>query len=713
MALQAIHERFLRIGLLGSLALLFIVALALLFGMLIATTADRDAYGAVLGIIALIALTLLAVFIGPANRSNVDMTITDPPSLELRVPEASDVLLDISRAVSSTLNLKELLRLLAQRAAAACGADVCSIFLWDPTGNRVVPMMSQTASGEQHEELWEQFKGLGSLTGDQIPPLIATIEGRTPIVLDDPATSPLVPRQWVEMFHLKSVLSVPLIRQDRVIGGLILHQMTEGKGFSDEQVFLASTIASQLALAIENAKLFQATQDRLRESETLLAVSQSVSSTLDLKETVQRVAREAAIAAEADSSGAYLLDPTQGVIRPFASHNLPDWVWEPFQRTALSLRAFPLVQEAFDQRAPVYSSDVPTDPRCAHPAIRRLAFKSCLVAPMIAKEKFIGVLFLVWWQKSHAFTPEQLRLMDGVARQAAMAIDNASAYHEIEELNIGLEEKIEKRTSELSEINKALEESHRRLQELDRVKSDFLLNVSHELRTPLTAIKGSVDNLLDGITGRLSESQRKYLIRIQANADRLVRLINDLLDLARIEEGRVRVAPTLFSLAGLAGELLDSLRPVAGGKGLELRLTSRQDPLLVHADRDKVGQVLMNLVGNAIKFTPSGGRVEVELTGEEEELAAVRITDTGEGIPPEELPRIFDKFYQVQLGLEAKARGTGLGLSIAKGLVELQGGRIWAESQVGYGSTFFFTVPRRPVVELRDTTALDGSRDNR
>jgi signal transduction histidine kinase len=542
---------------------------------------------------------------------------------------------------------------------------------------------------------------------------LATIEGRTPAVLNDPATSPLVPQQWVEMFRLKSVLSVPLIRQDKVIGGLILHQMTEGKSFSGEQVSMASTIASQVALAIENATLFQATQERLRESETLLAVSRSVSSTLDLKETLRRVAREAALAAEADSSGAYLLDPSQGVIRPFASYNLPNWVSEPFQRNPLSLRAFPLVQEAFDRRTPVHSSNVPTDPRCAHPAVRRLAFKSCLIAPMIAKEKFIGVLFLVWWQKSHAFAPEQVRLMDGVARQAAMAIDNASAYHEIEVLNISLEEKIAKRTHELSEINKALEGSHRRLQELDRVKSDFLLNVSHELRTPLTAIKGSVDNLLDGITGDLSEPQRKYLLRIKSNADRLVRLINDLLDLARIEEGRVQVMPTFFSLIGLASELLETLRPVAAEKDLDLALVHPHDTLMVHADRDKVGQVLMNLVGNAIKFTPSGGRVKVELTGDKEEFATTRIADTGEGIPPEELSRVFDKFYQVRLGLEAKAKGTGLGLSIAKGLVELQGGRIWAESEVGHGSRFSFTLPRRPLAELRPAAAIEGSRNDR
>jgi signal transduction histidine kinase len=674
----------------------------------IALLAEPGSRTAVLDLLGLMALAALAGVHSSDDQSLVAPLRMSPPVQGAPRPEAYAALLDISQAVSSTLNPKELLKLLTRRTAAACEADVCSIFLWDPSGDRVVPMMSQTASGEPLEELWNNFKRLGSLTGDQVPPLIATVEGRTPVVVRDPAASPLVPPQWVEMFRLKSVLSVPLIRHDAVIGGLILHQMTEGKSFTEEQVLLATGIASQVALAIENARLFQAMQERLRESETLLAVSQSVSSTLDLRETVQRVAREAAIAAEADSSGAYLLDAGQRVIRPFASHNLPAWVAEPFQRTPLSLRAFPLVQEAFDRRKPVHSSDVPNDPRCAHPAIRRLAFRSCLIAPMIVKEKFIGVLFLVWWQKYHTFTPEQVRLMDGVARQAAMAIDNARAYHEIEALNISLEDKIAKRTRELSEINQALEVSHRRLQELDRVKSDFLLSVSHELRTPLTAIKGSVDNMLDGVTGTLSEMQRRYLVRVQANADRLVRLINDLLDLARIEEGTIRVTPSFFSLVGLAGELVDSLRPVASAKGLELKLVAHPDPLIVHADRDKVGQVLMNLIGNAIKFTPPGGRVDIDVTGADDEQARVRITDTGDGIPPEELPRVFDKFYQVQLGVQARAKGTGLGLSIARGLVELQGGRIWAESQVGRGSRFTFTVPRRPLPELRGDARPDS-----
>ncbi|MBZ0159799.1 MAG: GAF domain-containing sensor histidine kinase [bacterium] len=639
---------------------------------------------------------------------------TKPADTPFHAPDTPTVLLEIAQAVSSTLDLKELLKIVAQRTAAACGADVCSIFLWSPLGDRLVPMMSQTASGQQMDALWEEFKRMAGHSREGTLPIIAAIGQRTPIVMDDPATSPLLPARWVEQFRLKALLSVPLIRQDVAIGTLVLHQMTDDKPFTEVQVLLASTIASQVALAIENARLFQTTQERLSECETLLAVSRSVSSTLNLKETLVRVAREAAVAACADSSGAYLLDSEQEVIRPFASYNLPDWVLEPFQETPLSVRTFPLVREALDRMAPVCSSDVPADPRCAHPAIRRLAFQSCLFAPMVVKERLIGGLFLVWWQKSHTFTPDQLRLMDGVARQAAMAIDNASAYHEIEALNVSLEDKIAKRTHELSTINAALEASHRRLQELDRVKSDFLLNVSHELRTPLTAIKGSVDNMLDGITGPLSEAQQRYLMRIQANADRLVRMINDLLDLARIEEGRVQVIPTYFSLSGLTSELLDTLRPVASEEGLALQLADGADPLIVYADRDKVGQVLMNLLGNAIKFTPSGGIVNVELEEEEEEpFAIVRVSDTGDGIPPEELPHIFDKFYQVQLGRQAKAKGTGLGLSIVKSLVELQGGSIRARSQVDHGSTFTFTLPRQPLVQAQETTTFADTEQTR
>ena len=301
-----------------------------------------------------------------------------------------------------------------------------------------------------------------------------------------------------------------------------------------------------------------------------------------------------------------------------------------------------------------------------------------------------------------------------VRRDRLLQVSNAALSAANQEL-FGLNQELREKTGALAEANV-------RLQEVDAVKTDFFSNVSHELRTPMTAIKGYADNLLDGIAGGLTERQGRYIGRIRANADRLTRLINDLLDLSRIDRGRkdllqlniqkVLVQETVF-------EAVESLRPMAEAEGLQLRFEGEEAYGL--ADRDRLVQVVTNLVGNAIKFTPSGGSVEVmvEVTSHESRvtvqetmdseargLAArdprpatlgdgfvvVGVQDTGRGIPAEDLERIFDRFYQVKGG-EGHHPGTGLGLPIAKELVELMGGRIWAESEVGMGSAFWFTLP--------------------
>jgi PAS domain S-box-containing protein len=231
-----------------------------------------------------------------------------------------------------------------------------------------------------------------------------------------------------------------------------------------------------------------------------------------------------------------------------------------------------------------------------------------------------------------------------------------------------------------------------RLKELDKLKSDFVSNVSHELRTPLTAIKGSVDNMLDGLTGDLNEKQGRYLVRIKSNADRLARLINDLLDLSRIEAG-IKLKPVNFSLPILAREVAESLGPVAAEKFISFKIDCANDNLIAWADPDRISEVLTNLLGNAIKFTPTNGRVTVSMTQNGDGWVKVSVADTGPGIPADEAARIFDKFYQVTQTEKQKARGTGLGLSIAKALVEMHGGKIWLESQAGKGSTFCFTLP--------------------
>ncbi|HEV8720917.1 MAG TPA: ATP-binding protein [Candidatus Binatia bacterium] len=233
----------------------------------------------------------------------------------------------------------------------------------------------------------------------------------------------------------------------------------------------------------------------------------------------------------------------------------------------------------------------------------------------------------------------------------------------------------------------------RRLRELDKMKSDFVSNVSHELRTPLTAIKGSVDNMLDGITGPLNEKQGRYLTRIKSNADRLTRLINNILDLSRIEAGRIDLRPANFSVVPLAKEVAEVLRTVAAEKLISLEVTSSNDGVDAWADRDKVTQVLMNLIGNAVKFTPEHGKVTVAVERDGNDWVQVSVADTGPGILPEEANKIFVKFYQIDQAANQKTKGTGLGLAISKALVEMHGGKIWVESEVGRGCTFSFTLP--------------------
>ncbi len=237
-----------------------------------------------------------------------------------------------------------------------------------------------------------------------------------------------------------------------------------------------------------------------------------------------------------------------------------------------------------------------------------------------------------------------------------------------------------------------------RLKELDRMKSDFVSNVSHELRTPLTAIKASVDNMLDGITGPLGEKQARYLTRIKSNTDRLARLINDLLDLSRIEAGKIDLKPTHLLLVTLTKEVAESLRPVAVEKLISLEVASPDIGMTAWADRDKVIQVLMNLISNAVKFTPQHGKVTLAIQKNGNEWVQISVSDTGPGILPKEANKIFAKFYQIApLGKE-KTKGTGLGLAISKALVEMHGGKIWVESKVGRGSTFCFTLPaQRPI----------------
>ena len=239
-----------------------------------------------------------------------------------------------------------------------------------------------------------------------------------------------------------------------------------------------------------------------------------------------------------------------------------------------------------------------------------------------------------------------------------------------------------------------------RLKELDKMKSAFVSNVSHELRTPLTAIKASADNMLDRLIGDLNGKQVGYLTRIKSNSDRLARLINDLLDLSTIEAGKIDLRPANLPLVTLVKEAAESLRPVAAEKLINLTVMSADPGVIAWADRDKVIQVLMNLIGNALKFTPTGGKVTIAVAKNSAAWMQISVTDTGPGIPAEEVNKVFGRFYQIGQAGTQKTQGTGLGLAISKALVEMHGGKIWVESEAGKGSTFSFTLPAEQPFQL-------------
>jgi signal transduction histidine kinase len=241
-----------------------------------------------------------------------------------------------------------------------------------------------------------------------------------------------------------------------------------------------------------------------------------------------------------------------------------------------------------------------------------------------------------------------------------------------------------------------------REKELDEMKANFVNLVTHELRTPMVAIQKSVELILSQTTGPINDDQQRFLSISKNNLDRLNRLINDLLDMARLDAGRVSVRPVSFDLRDVIKDVCSTLASWAGDKQIPILFEPGTEPVTVFADRDRITQVLVNLLGNALKFTPVKGEVRVlmkSLDSKEglcpEPCVEVAVTDTGIGVDPKDVERIFNKFEQASLVAPAGATGTGLGLPIAKEIVQLHHGSMWVESEKGKGSRFIFVIPKQ------------------
>lgn len=312
--------------------------------------------------------------------------------------------------------------------------------------------------------------------------------------------------------------------------------------------------------------------------------------------------------------------------------------------------------------------------------------KAALVVPLSVKEKLVGLFLLQAKKSGDMFTNEDIKTLEAIAAQAAVAIENARLYEEMKDFSRTLQKEVNRQTKELREANI-------RLQQLDKAKSEFISLASHQLRTPLSIIKGYISMLLEGTWGDISEKQKEYLEKVYANNERLIKLVDDLLTVSRIESGRLEFDYQILDLSKLVQDIVKEFSQLAEKKGLYLKYVQPAQALpKVKADSLKIRQVIQNLIDNAIHYTKKGGAT-IKLKAEKNKVI-FSIEDTGIGISAEEQVNLFEKFSRGRGVTEMHTEGTGLGLYLAAKLVKAHHGRIWVESAgKDKGSTFYFELP--------------------
>jgi len=318
--------------------------------------------------------------------------------------------------------------------------------------------------------------------------------------------------------------------------------------------------------------------------------------------------------------------------------------------------------------------------------------------PLKFQDTILGAL-LADRSRAIPLVEDDVRTLTTVGHHIALALHNAQSFSALGKLNESLELKVQERTFDIERTNQQLETANTRLQEFDRMKSQFLSHCSHELRTPLASIKGFSENLLEGFAGNLNSKQEMAIRRINANSNRLTRLISDLLDLSQIEAGRLRLHLTRVNLRAVAEEVVEHLQPLLAAKNQHVHIHTPQSEFIIMADRDRVTQILLNLIHNAGKFTPDGESINIIISSQREGWASISITDPGPGIPENALSHLFDPFFQAHRDQEIGSKGLGLGLAIVKHLVELHHGTITVDSRPHHGTTFRMTFPNsQPLV---------------
>jgi GAF domain-containing protein len=475
----------------------------------------------------------------------------------------------------------------------------------------------------------------------------------------------------------RTVLATPLLREGVAIGSIVILRR-EVRPFSDNQIQLLETFADQAVIAIENVRLFQELEERTRELarsvkelKALGEVGQAVSSILDLETVLTRIASHAVQLSGADGGTIYEFDENSQKFDLRGSHQIEKELIE-------ALRANPIemgggaVGRAAANRAPVEVADIQDEMEYAgtrlRPLLRRLGYRSLVAVPLLREESIMGGLS-IFRRTPGSFAPEVVNLLQTFATQSVLAIQNARLFREIEEKG-------------------------KQIEAANRHKSEFLANMSHELRTPLNAIIGFSEVLQERLFGELNEKQAEYTDDILSSGRHLLSLINDILDLSKVEAGRMELDLTKFDLPLAIDNALTLIRERATRHGIKLHYSVDDRVGEITGDERKIKQILLNLLSNAVKFTAEGGRVDVD-AALADGAVEISVSDTGIGIAKEDQEAIFEEFRQAGGNYAQKREGTGLGLTLTKRFVEMHGGRIWVESEIGKGSTFTFTLPMR------------------
>lgn len=310
-----------------------------------------------------------------------------------------------------------------------------------------------------------------------------------------------------------------------------------------------------------------------------------------------------------------------------------------------------------------------------------------LLVPLLLKKELSGFILVSKEASYEKVTEGEVELISILANQISQALENSSLYEELWRSHRELEQRIKERTGELARANEELKR-------LNQMKTDFVSNVSHELRTPLTSIKGFTSLLSDGKLGPTNEEQKRRLSRIDEQTNTLIKLVNDLLDISRIQSGGVAMAFQPVRIQQLLEGPLDLLQEQIREKKLEFK-GDYPGETEIWVDREKMERVFLNLLGNAVKFTPAGGKITIQAVPRKGEVQ-FDITDTGIGMEPKDLGRIFEEFYRSENAIRQDIKGTGLGLSLVKQVIEAHQGKIWATSKLGQGSTFSVILPLKP-----------------